>query len=263
MWSQRRAKQIEGRFDIRHPIAHRFIDGVLERPAAAFNRDDLGAEQLHAEDVGPLPADIDAAHVDVTLQAKQSHRSGCADAVLAGARLSDDAALAHPIRQQALPQRIVDLVRAGMRQVFTFEIDLRAAKCVAEPPRVRNRRGAPGVGALQAAQFLVKVRVGHCIGISLFQFVKRRHDRLRYETATKFAEIATRIQASLKCQFEYTSQSSKESPFRLNPQVFLAREITPRQNQCLQNVVINAGNEIVDCDIDLACAQANGDCLDG
>jgi len=46
--------------------------------------------------------------------------------MLAGARLRDDALLAHAPRQQNLPQHIVDLVRAGVVELVALEIDLGA-----------------------------------------------------------------------------------------------------------------------------------------
>ena len=45
--------------------------------------------------------------------------------MLACARLRDDALFVHALREQDLPQRVVDLVRAGVIQVLPFEQDLR------------------------------------------------------------------------------------------------------------------------------------------
>jgi hypothetical protein len=47
--------------------------------------------------------------------------------MLAGAGFGDDARFAHAPGQQRLPDHIVDLVGAGMVQVFALEVDLRAA----------------------------------------------------------------------------------------------------------------------------------------
>jgi hypothetical protein len=47
-------------------------------------------------------------------------RSSRAHAV---ARLGDDPPLAHPLGQQRLPERVVDLVRAGVVEVLALEID--------------------------------------------------------------------------------------------------------------------------------------------
>ena len=63
---------------------------------------DLGPQQLHAEDVGPLAADVFLAHVDHAIQAETGAGGGGGHAVLAGPGLGDHAALAHPQRQQGL-----------------------------------------------------------------------------------------------------------------------------------------------------------------
>ena len=69
----------------------------------------LGAEQVHAEDVGLLPLDVDLAHVDDAGQAEARAHRGGGDAVLAGAGLGDDARLAHAAGQQDLAEQLLIL----------------------------------------------------------------------------------------------------------------------------------------------------------
>ena len=98
-----------------------------------LDRHHLGAEQLHAEDVGRLPLDVDLAHVDRAGQVEQRrHRRG-GDAMLAGAGLGDDAPLAHAPGQQDLAHAVVDLVRAGVVELVALEIDLGAAEMRGQP----------------------------------------------------------------------------------------------------------------------------------
>ena len=104
------------------------------------HRPHLGAQQLHAEDVGLLPLDVGRAHVDDAGQVEERADGGGGDAVLAGAGLGDDAALAHAARQQDLAERVVDLVRAGVVEVLALQIDLRAAEMARSGAR-RNRAG--------------------------------------------------------------------------------------------------------------------------
>ena len=79
------------------PIQSRMasLSGVLERPLPALDGHDARAEQLHAEDVERLAADVLGAHVHVALQAEDGRRRRRRHAVLAGAGLGDDALLAH------------------------------------------------------------------------------------------------------------------------------------------------------------------------
>jgi hypothetical protein len=54
--------------------------------------------------------------------------------VLARPGLGDDPRLAHAPREQRLPDRVVDLVRAGVIEVLALEID----PCAADFARVRR-----------------------------------------------------------------------------------------------------------------------------
>ena len=113
-----RAQEIMRVFEARRPVAQRLVDRVLERPPAAFDRDDGGAHQLHAEDVELLPLDIFRAHIDDRFETEQRADNGSGDAVLPGAGFGDQAALAHALRQQTLRQHLVGLVRAAVKQVL-------------------------------------------------------------------------------------------------------------------------------------------------
>ena len=73
------------------------------------------------------------AHVDDAGQAEQRADGRGGDAVLAGAGLGDDPALAHAPRQQDLAEHVVDLVRAGVVELVALEIDLGAAEMPGQP----------------------------------------------------------------------------------------------------------------------------------
>ena len=88
---------------------------------------------LHAEDVELLAADVFFAHVDDAFQAEVGTGGGGGHAVLAGAGLGDHAVLAHAQREQRLAERVVDLVGAGVVQVFALQVDLRPAALFGEP----------------------------------------------------------------------------------------------------------------------------------
>ena len=93
----------------------------------------LGAEQLHAEDVGLLPLDVGRAHIDDAGQVEERADRRGGDAVLAGAGLGDDAALAHAPREQDLADAVVDLVRAGVVQLVALQVELGAAEMPGQP----------------------------------------------------------------------------------------------------------------------------------
>ena len=109
--------------DAGDPLAQGLVDRVLERAAARRDGDHRRPEQLHAKDVELLAYGVDLAHVDRALKTQAGRRGRGGDAVLAGAGLGDDAALAHATRQQRLADDVVDLVRAGVGQVLALGED--------------------------------------------------------------------------------------------------------------------------------------------
>ena len=127
------AQQIMRGADIGHPVAHGFVDGVLQSARAGIHAAHFGAEQPHAEDVKLLAAHVLGAHVDNTLETEERCDRGRCHAMLPGAGFRDDAMLAHALDQQRLPKTVVDLVRAGVQQVFALEINLRPAKLLGKP----------------------------------------------------------------------------------------------------------------------------------
>ncbi len=61
------------------------------------------------------------------MQTKQRTNSCGRNAVLTSAGFCNDALFVHATRQQYLAQGVVDFVCAGVKQVFSLEIDLRTA----------------------------------------------------------------------------------------------------------------------------------------
>ena len=106
------------------------------------------AHELHASDVRRLALDVDLAHVDDAGQAEPGGSSGARDAVLTRAGLGDDALGAEPLGKQRLAHRVVDLVRAGVREVLALEPDLGApALAQRGRKRQRGRTADPGLSS--------------------------------------------------------------------------------------------------------------------
>ena len=82
---------------------------------------------MHALDVRSLALDVEFAHEDFALEAQKRRHGRRRDAVHAGARFGDQAFLAHAFGEERLADRVVYLVRAGVVEVLSLQIDLRAA----------------------------------------------------------------------------------------------------------------------------------------
>ena len=193
VWTDDAPYGVVGRLDVGDPVADRLVDGVLEGTAAAGDGPDLSAEQTHPEHVERLATDVLLAHVDDALLSEHGADGGGGDAVLSGAGLGDDAALAHPLREQALSERVVDLVRAGVGEVLALDVDARAAKLASQVLGVVERRGPADVVAGQVLQpgleLLVSLR-GAVFGLEL---VDRAHERLGHELSSELAEAPSLV----------------------------------------------------------------------
>ena len=122
------ANDIKCIVDIRDPVTQRLVHRILECRGAGRHRYHLRAKQLHAKDIGCLSLDIGLAHIDNAGQAEPRAHGRCGDAVLTSAGFRDDAGFAHPPGQQDLAHGVVDLVRAGVVELISLEINLGAAQ---------------------------------------------------------------------------------------------------------------------------------------
>ena len=150
MRPRRRTDDVERVVDIGDPVAQRLVHRVLQGARAGRDAAHFRAQQAHAEDIGLLPLHVHFAHIDDARQAEARRHCGGGHAMLAGAGLGDDAGLAHAAGQQDLAQAIVDLVRAGVIEVFALEIDFRAAQMRGQPLGEIERAFAADIMGQQA-----------------------------------------------------------------------------------------------------------------
>ena len=180
--------------DVGDPVAHRLVDGVLQRPAAGVDAHDLGAEQPHAEHVERLALHVLGAHVHVALEAEQRAGRRRRDAVLSGAGLGDDAALAHAHGEQRLAERVVDLVRAGVRQILALEKDPRAAVRLRQAPRLVQRRRTADVVLEQTSRArALNCRIVARLEVRALELLDRLDERLGNVPPAEVAEVAARV----------------------------------------------------------------------
>src|SRR5438132_5560674 len=111
-----------GGLDVRDPVADRLARRLLQRARAELDWTNFSAEELHSLDVGTLTAHVLFAHVDDAVVAEPSAHGRRCYPVLSRARLGHDAALAEPSREHRLPERVVELVCAGMEEVLALQV---------------------------------------------------------------------------------------------------------------------------------------------
>ena len=207
--AHRRAEDIVGGLDVRDPVAHRLVDGVLERGRAGSNRPDLGAQGSHPEDVGLLALDVLGAHEHDTGQIEQGAGRRRRDPVLARAGLGDHPGLAQPPGQEGLAEGVVDLVGAGVAEVLALQVQPQAGRDRRpggagrsdEPARFVEGRGGQPIGAIERGR---PARIGRQQGPELgpeagivaelvvrpLEVLEGRHQGLRHVPTAEFAVAA-------------------------------------------------------------------------
>ncbi len=108
--------------------------------------------------------------------------------MLTRAGLGHDPALSQPSGDQRLPERVVDLVRAGMGEVLALEPDARSPRVLGQAFREVHGRRASDEVAREERALPVEVGVGERLVHRGLEFVERRHHGLRYEPPAEFAE---------------------------------------------------------------------------
>src|SRR5450631_263583 len=164
--------------DVGDPVADRLVGGVLERAGAAVDGDDRGTQEAHAIDVDRLAAHVLTADVHRAAEAGSSACRGGGHAMLAGAGLRDNPALAHALGEHHLAEGVVDLVGAGVEQVLALQPDLRPTGGGAQSWSVGEGCGAARVLVEQPAPFRLERRVGEGLVHDGLELVERRHHGL-------------------------------------------------------------------------------------
>jgi len=189
VWPNHRADNVVCRVRRAHPIAHGRVGRVFERLSAALDGDDVGPEQLHAENVRALAPHVLRAHVDVAPQAEFGRGRGRGDPVLPGAGFGNDPVLAHAVCQKGLAERIVDLVRPGVGQILALEVNLRPAQALGQPPGVFQGRRPADVVAQKLVQLTPERLVALGSVVLLGQLRHRCVQRLGDISSAELAEV--------------------------------------------------------------------------
>ena len=137
-----------------------------------------------------LAADVLLAHVDDALQPQHGAGGGGCDAVLPRAGLGDDALLAHVLGEEGLAEGVVNLVGAGVGEVFPFQVYLCAAEVAGKILGVVKGGRPADVAVEQTGKAGLEVLVGLDGVVGFFELGNGGHERLGDELAAEVAEAA-------------------------------------------------------------------------
>ena len=211
MRTSHRANDVERVVHVRHPVAHGLVERVLECSAAGFDWHHFRAQQVHAVYVGRLALHVFRPHVHHAFQSVAGANRCRGHAMLAGTRFSNDARLAHAAGQQRLANGVVDLVRPGVVQVFTLEVDLRTAHFPAHAGSMVDRRWTTH----EMRQFVFELgnEIGIMLvaGIGLFELVDGVGKRFGNERSAILAKMSLVIGLLVGVHTEFLSVRKQDA----------------------------------------------------
>src|SRR5205807_320445 len=100
---------------------------------------------------------------------------------------------AHALGQQGLADAVVDLVGAGVIEIFTLEVDASATGVVGQSFRVVKVGGPADVFLEIVLEQPLKFRVAACFRIFFGELAQRLHERFRDVAAAVGTEPAVNI----------------------------------------------------------------------
>src|SRR5215471_13914088 len=86
--------------------------------------------------------------------------------------------LAHALDQQRLAEAVVDLVGAGVEQVFSLQINFRSAEFLRQAASEEKWRGTPRIGLEQQIEALLELPIALGLFVFALQFLERGHQSL-------------------------------------------------------------------------------------
>ncbi len=177
---------------IGHPVTQRLVDRVFEGARTGRHRDHGRTEQPHASYVERLPPGVLLPHVNDALETEERRRGGARHAVLAGARLGDDAWLAHPGGQQRLAEHISYLVGTRVVEILPLEQDPRT-HLLGQARGVVEQARCAGIVAQQPAKLGLECLVRHGVAVCRVQLIQGGDQRLGHKTPTVTAEMTAGV----------------------------------------------------------------------
>ena len=116
-----------------------------------------------------------------TLTALTHHGScgSCSHSMLTGSCLCDHTGFSHFLCQQYLTQHVIDLMCAGMVQIFSLQIHFCPAQILCHMRRIVQPGRSSRILIQKLCQLHVELRIIFIMIIGFFQFQNRIHQRLR------------------------------------------------------------------------------------
>jgi hypothetical protein len=151
----------------------------------------------HPGYIGCLPGDVHLAHVDDALQPDECTDGSGSYAVLSCSGFGNDPFFTQALRDQYLTDGIIDLMGAGMVQVFPLQVNI-GTVMLAQPFSKIERAWPADVVFQQRIEFFFKLRVRRHGPVSIFQLLNVGVQHFRDIGSAKPAVVASFVDVYLE-----------------------------------------------------------------
>ena len=152
------------------PLTKCLIYGIFQCLCSACHRMHLRTQQFHTIYIQCLTLGILFSHKHFTFHSEECCDRSCCHTMLSGSCLRDQAFFAHSFCQQGLAKRIVQFMRSGMVQIFSFQINLRTSQIFCHTIRIAQKAWSAYVSCQHFIILSYKIRILLIFSICLFQF---------------------------------------------------------------------------------------------
>ena len=156
----------------------------------------LSTPQAHLVYVESLAFSIFLAHEYFAFHVHQRRRRSRGNTVLTCARFSNNARFTHLLGKQNLPEHVIDLMRTGVVQVFTLQVDLCATQRLGQTLGIVQKRRTIGVFVQKLVQLRLEFWVIFVAIVSFLELDNGIHQRFRHVLPTMDAESSLRHNVS-------------------------------------------------------------------
>jgi len=170
-----------------YPSSQCLVDCVAQGLRARFHGNDRGSEKLDTEHIQSLAPNVFRTHVDGAFHAELGTDRSSRDTVLASSSLGNNLGFAESASNEYLAKCVVDLVAAGVVQIFSLQPDVRSTRVLGEAFR-KMHMPRPSHVIVVRPEFLPELGVVIGLVEAPFQLGKTVHERLGHVLPSEFAE---------------------------------------------------------------------------
>mmetsp|Transcript_6254 Transcript_6254/g.9064 ORF Transcript_6254/g.9064 Transcript_6254/m.9064 type:complete len:220 (-) Transcript_6254:1008-1667(-) len=186
--------------NVRDPIPHSFVDGILKSPLSILDWYNLRPQGVHTKNIELLSFAVNSTHVNSTVETKHCANCGGCDTVLSSTSLSNDSWFANAFGQESLADRVINFVGASMCEILPLQPYGGSSRQLSETFCLMKRGGSSHKVLPVAIDFSKKFLIVLELLVFFLEFTECLRESLGDKLSPKIAETALCLE-TFHCSF--------------------------------------------------------------